>query len=126
MEIDNKLLNDEIGLFTHKRILVQYAYKFRMLGGTLSIGVQGGMLNEGFKGSEVVLPDEETDPAFVTTDVNGFAMDVSTGLYYQRKSWYCNYYCSYIVLQTLYKHNSSSFLQRWKYWSWRRRSSSIA
>jgi type IX secretion system PorP/SprF family membrane protein len=86
-----QLLNDEIGLFTHKRILVQYAYKFRMLGGTLSIGVQGGMLNEGFKGSEVVLPDEETDPAFVTTDVNGSAMDVSTGLYYQRKSWYLGF-----------------------------------
>jgi type IX secretion system PorP/SprF family membrane protein len=86
-----QLLNDEIGLFTHKRILVQYAYKFRMLGGTLSIGVQGGMLNEGFKGSEVVLPDEDTDPAFVTTDVNGSAMDVSTGLYYQRKSWYLGF-----------------------------------
>jgi type IX secretion system PorP/SprF family membrane protein len=50
-----QLMNDEIGLFTHKRILLQYAYKHRLFGGTLSIGIQGGMLSEGFKGSEIEL-----------------------------------------------------------------------
>ncbi|MBQ8153116.1 MAG: type IX secretion system membrane protein PorP/SprF [Prevotella sp.] len=83
-----QLLNDEIGLFTHKRILVQYALKQRLLGGTLSIGVQGGMLSEGFKGSEVDFPDEESDPAFVTTDATGTGLDLSAGLYYQHKNWY--------------------------------------
>ena len=81
-------MNDEIGLFTHKRILLQYAFKRRLFGGTLSIGLQGGMLSEGFKGSEADFPDEESDPAFVTTDVNGTAFDLSAGLYYQRKNWY--------------------------------------
>ena len=33
-----QLMNDEIGLFTHKRILLQYAFKRRLFGGTLSIG----------------------------------------------------------------------------------------
>ena len=83
-----QLMNDQIGLFTHKRILLQYAFKRRLLGGTLSIGLQGGMLSEGFKGSEADFPDEESDPAFVTTDVNGTAFDLSAGLYYQRKNWY--------------------------------------
>lgn len=86
-----QLMNDEIGLFTHKRILLQYAYKQRLFGGTLSIGIQGGMLSEGFKGSEIELESETADPVFSTTDVNGTAMDLSAGLYYQRKNWYVGF-----------------------------------
>ena len=82
-----QLMNDEIGLFTHKRIVLQYAYKMRMFGGTLSIGIQGGMLSEGFKGSEID-PENPSDPAFSTTDVTGTAMDISLGLYYKHGSWY--------------------------------------
>jgi type IX secretion system PorP/SprF family membrane protein len=81
-----QLMNDEIGLFTHKRIVLQYAYKFRMFGGTMSVGAQGALLSEGFKGSEI--DPEQPDPAFVTTDVTGTAIDFSFGLYYQRGSWY--------------------------------------
>lgn len=83
-----QLMNDEIGLFSHKRIVLQYAYKLRMFGGTLSIGLQGGMLSETFKGSEVDLPENPDDPVFTKSDANGTAMDLSAGLYYQRKSWY--------------------------------------
>ena len=82
-----QLMNDEIGLFTHKRIVLQYAYKMKMFGGTMSIGIQGGMLSEGFKGSEID-PENPNDPAFSTTDVTGTAMDISLGLYYQHGSWY--------------------------------------
>lgn len=82
-----QLINDEIGLFTHKRIVLQYAYKTRMFGGTMSIGIQGGMLSEGFKGSEID-PENPSDPAFSTTDVTGTALDLSLGLYYQHGSWY--------------------------------------
>ena len=82
-----QLMNDEIGLFTHKRIVLQYAYKFRMFGGTMSVGAQGALLSEGFKGSEID-PEQNSDPAFVTTDVTGTAIDFSFGLYYQHGSWY--------------------------------------
>ena len=82
-----QLMNDEIGLFTHKRIVLQYALKKRLFGGTLSIGIQGGMLSEGFKGSEIDL-ENPTDPAFVTSDVNGMALDLSAGLYYQHGNWF--------------------------------------
>lgn len=82
-----QLMNDDIGLFSHKRILLQYAYKQRLFGGTLSIGIQGGMLSEGFKGSEVDV-EQSNDPVFTTTDATGTAMDLSAGLYYQRKKWY--------------------------------------
>lgn len=81
-----QLMNDDIGLFSHKRILLQYAFKQKLFGGILSIGLQGGMLSEGFKGSEVDV--EQSDPVFTTTDATGTAMDLSAGLYYQHKNWY--------------------------------------
>lgn len=81
------LLNDQIGLFTHQRLAVQYAYKHRLFGGMLSAGVQLGLLSEGFDGSKVDVEDSG-DPALVTSDVNGSAFDVGFGLYYSRGPWY--------------------------------------
>ena len=81
------LMNDDIGLFTHQRLAVQYAYKQRLFGGTLSVGVQVGMLSEKFKGSEVDL-DNTDDPAFSKTDDTGTALDMAAGLYYRHRLWY--------------------------------------
>ena len=81
------LLNDQIGLFTHQRLAVQYAYKRRLFGGMLSAGVQLGLLSEGFDGSKVDVEDSG-DPALATSDVNGSAFDVGFGLYYSRGPWY--------------------------------------
>ena len=50
-----QLLNDDIGLFSHKRLAVQYAYQRRVLKGKLSLGVQLGMLGETFDGSKAEL-----------------------------------------------------------------------
>ena len=82
-----QLMNDEIGLFKHQRLVGQYAYKHRLFGGTLSVGVQAGLLSEKFKGSELDLEDTD-DLAFSKTDDNGTALDLSAGLYYQHGSWY--------------------------------------
>ena len=82
-----QLVSDEIGLFTHQRLGVQYAYKHKLLGGMLSVGVQIGLINEKFKGSGLDLENTD-DPAFTTTDVNGSAMDLSAGVYYTRGKWY--------------------------------------
>ena len=82
-----QLMNDQIGLFNHQRLMLQYAYKMHLLGGTLSIGLQMGMVSEKFKGSELDLeiPD---DPAFSRADATGVAFDLSAGLYYTRGRWY--------------------------------------
>ena len=82
-----QLMNDEIGLFKHQRLVGQYAYKHRLFGGTLSVGVQAGLLSEKFKGSELDLEDTG-DLAFSKTDDNGTAIDLSAGLYYQHGPWY--------------------------------------
>lgn len=81
------LLSDDIGLFTHKNFALQYAFRRRLLGGMMSVGVKLGMLSEGFKGSEV---DTETpdDPAFPTADVTGSSLDIGLGLYFSHDNWY--------------------------------------
>lgn len=81
------LFNDQIGLFTHQRLALQYAYKHKLFGGMISAGVQLGLLSEGFDGSKLDIEDS-SDPAFTTSDVNGSAFDVGFGLYYTHGPWY--------------------------------------
>lgn len=83
-----QVVNDEIGLFSHKKVNLQYAYKHRLLGGTISVGLQGGLLSESFKGSGVDLEKSDGDNVFTKTDVTGSGFDLSAGLYYQQRSWY--------------------------------------
>lgn len=82
-----QFLNDDIGLFSHKKFALQYSYKHRLFGGTLGVGLQVAMLSEGFDGSKV---DVETpnDPALPTSDVTGTAFDLGAGLYYVHRNWY--------------------------------------
>ena len=46
-----QILNDAIGLFSHKRLGVQYAFQPRLWGGTMSVGIQASLLSETFEGS---------------------------------------------------------------------------
>ena len=82
-----RFMNDAIGLFAHNNLSLQYAYKQKLFGGTLSIGVQAGLLSENFDGSKLDL-EEAGDPAFSTSEITGTAVDLGAGLYYQHKSWY--------------------------------------
>ena len=83
-------MNDAIGLFTHKRLGIQYAYQPELLGGRLSIGLQLAMLTETFDGSkaEVIDPD---DPAITSSSVNGSSVDIGLGVYYRRRDWYAGF-----------------------------------
>ena len=82
-----QLLNDDIGLFKHQRLALQYAYKFKLVGGIFSIGLQAGLLSEKFKGSELDL-EVSNDNAFTQSDVNGTALDMAAGIYYTHGNWY--------------------------------------
>ena len=82
-----QLINDDIGLFSHKRLGLQYAYKKSLFGGMLSGGVQATLLSEGFNGSKVDLR-ETGDPVFSTSDISGTGFDLGVGLYYSHKNWY--------------------------------------
>ena len=75
-----KFVNDQIGLFAHSSIAIMYAVRLKMLGGSLSIGVQPTLIGEKFDGSKVVT-EEPNDPAFSTSAL-------TAGLYYQHRYWY--------------------------------------
>ena len=83
-----QLLNDDIGLFSHKRLAVQYAYQRRVVKGKLSVGVQLGMLGETFDGSKAEMPEDGSDPILSSSSINGSGLDVSAGIYYQALNWY--------------------------------------
>lgn len=82
-----QFVNDQIGLFSHKKLALQYAYRFRLLGGSLAVGVQGGLLTEDLDGSKLDLADKG-DPTFSTSSVTGNALDLGAGLYYLHRNWY--------------------------------------
>lgn len=82
-----QFMNDAIGLFTHKRFGLQYAYQPRLWGGRLSFGIQASMLTETFDGSKLDVIDTG-DKALPTSSVNGTAFDISAGVYYIRRNWY--------------------------------------
>ena len=84
-----QFMNDAIGLFTHKRFGLQYAYQPKLLGGRLSVGVQIAMLNETFDGSKAEVIDD--DPVFTKSSVNGSVFDFGLGLYYRRRNWYAGF-----------------------------------
>lgn len=82
-----QFMNDQLGLFSHKRFSAQYAYKHKLFGGMISAGIQITMINETFDGSKIEVDDPE-DPALPRTSVNGSGFDFSAGLYYTHKNWY--------------------------------------
>jgi len=82
-----QFMNDAIGLFTHKRFGLQYAYQPQLFGGKLSLGVQATMLSETFDGSKLDVIDTG-DRALPTSSVNGTALDLSVGVYYKHRNWY--------------------------------------
>lgn len=95
-----QLLNDQIGLFTHQRLSLQYAYKMRLLKGMLSLGIQGGLVSESFDGSKVDA-GESSDPALPTSDVNGSGLDLGLGFYYLSKDWYAGLSAQHLNAPTI-------------------------
>lgn len=94
---------ESMGLYRNLTVSLQLGYKLRLLKGELTLALQGGFLNEQFKGSEVYIPDgddfhQPADEAIPDHDVAGNAFDVGLGAYYRRGS-------SWIGLALLHANN---------------------
>ncbi len=79
-----------LGLFSNLQANIQAAYKFRLLKGEFSVGIQAGYYNSKFKGSEIYIPDnddyhESDDPSLPSQDLTGSAFDLSAGVHYTHK-----------------------------------------
>lgn len=82
-----QFMNDKLGLFSHQRLMLQYALKFKLFKGTLSAGVTAGLLSETFDGTKADLEDSN-DPAFASSKLEGNSLDLGVGLYYTNRNWY--------------------------------------
>lgn len=100
--------NDTFGLFSHKRFSFQYAYHFKLFGGTLSIGAEADMLAESLDGSEADL-EESDDPAFPTSEVTGSKLDVTAGLFFTHKSWYIGFGAQHLTAPTIYLGETNEY-----------------
>lgn len=84
---------ESMGLYRNLIASLQLGYKVKLLKGELTLALQGGFLNEQFKGSEVYIPDDDDfhqpdDEAIPDHDVTGNAFDLGVGAYYRRGgSW---------------------------------------
>ena len=87
------LHQENMGLYSSLNAGLQLAYKKqKLLNGELGVGVQIGILNETFKGSEVILPSGDefhdgNDEAIPTNDLTGTAFDINFGVFYAHK-WF--------------------------------------
>ena len=97
------MINDKIGLFRHQRIGAQYAFRKKLLGGQLSVGLQAALLLETFKGSEIdVDASEDVDPVLIKSDVSGNSFDLGAGIYYQRGRWYVGASAQHLTAPTVH------------------------
>jgi type IX secretion system PorP/SprF family membrane protein len=100
------LYNDQIGLFKTTLISAQYAFKLKLFGGNLGIGIQGGYINESFDGTKVEIPDDNDyhhpdDEAIPTTLVSGKSIDAAVGLYYAAKKGYAGLSVTHLIAPKL-------------------------
>ena len=111
---------ESIGLYKNMNLTAQVAYGFKFLKGRLTIGLQAGLADQTFKGSEVVLPDDvggdsgttsrdgeggsgssSTDEAIPTTDVHGTSLDASVGVFYTHKWFWAGISATHINQPTI-------------------------
>lgn len=96
------VMQESLGLFSNLNIAFQANYKFKLGKGVFSIGVQPAYYNSKFKGSEVILPDNDdyhqgTDPSIPTQDMTGNKFDLSAGVSYTMKYVTLGVSCMHIM-----------------------------
>lgn len=86
------VLNDKAGLFNTTQIEAQLSMSYKLWGGRLALGLQGGFVNQGFRGSDIYIPDgdawDANDDALPSGDVSAMTFDTGFGAYYERSWWY--------------------------------------
>lgn len=105
-----RFLHDQFGLWSNQVVHAQYAYRHKIGNGYLSVGVDLGFLNVGFKGDSVNLESlaskmgsssngyfQATDPAIPTSAVSGMGFDMGLGAYYTCRSWWAGVSYSHLT-----------------------------
>lgn len=96
------LFQESIGLYKTLNLDAQVGYKFKKWGGEFTVGLTLGMYDQSFKGSEVVLPDDDdyhqgSDDAIPTQDLHGTAFDLGAGVWYTHKYFWAGISATHIT-----------------------------
>lgn len=97
---------ESYGLYSSLQVGLQGAYKLKKLGGTWSLGFRLGLMDQGFKGSEVYIPEDDdyhqsTDDAIPTRDIHGTAFDMDFGLTYTHRLFWAGISCTHLLSPTI-------------------------
>lgn len=100
------LQQESMGLYKNMSLGLQLGYKFKLLKGEFTAGLQLGMIDESFKGSEVYIPDnneyhDSNDDAIPQTDIRGSAFDMAVGVQYVHKYFWAGLSCTHITSPTI-------------------------
>jgi Bacteroidetes-specific putative membrane protein len=86
------LLKESIGLFSTQLLQIQYAYKRKVGNGILSLGIQGGLLQENFDSDGISIPTSgyhsSSDESIPQGALEGKIPDFSLGLWYDNEHYY--------------------------------------
>lgn len=89
-----RFMNDRFGLFTNQALHAQYCYRQPLGKGYLSVGIDLGLINVGFKGDSVNLGQMKTayfdknDPLIPSSLKSDMKFDMGVGLYYSTATWW--------------------------------------
>ncbi len=95
------LMSDQIGIFKTQKISLQYAYNFKLgKKSRLAIGLQGALMSETIDPSGLEL-EEQSDPAFPTSEAKGSGFDVGAGLYFHHPVFWGGLSAQHLTSPTL-------------------------
>lgn len=97
---------DKAGLYSTLDVRAQAGYKLRKWGGEFTGAISVGLFSQGFKGSEVYLPDdddyhESTDDGIPMQDVRGSTVDFGAGIWYEHPRFWAGISASHLTSPTV-------------------------
>ncbi|MBQ7690139.1 MAG: PorP/SprF family type IX secretion system membrane protein [Muribaculaceae bacterium] len=102
-----RLQQESMGLYKSVQAGAQLAWKKKMLGGTLSVGLQPGMINQTFGGQIIIPEDNEyhqgssSDDAIPDGTVSGTSFDASGGVMFTHRHWWVGASVTHITAPTV-------------------------
>lgn len=104
---------DKAGLYSSLNAGAQISYSRKLLGGNISAGLQIGFYDQGFKGSEVYIPDDDdyhdsNDDGLPDQDIHGTALDLAFGLWYTHKYFSAGLSATHLTSPTVTMTKESS------------------
>ena len=115
--------SDDVGLFKNQSVLLQYSYRFRLLGGELGLGVDVGFVNQKFDKESVDLTGDgelmsgdeyhaEQDPfidGFTADEYSDVAFDVAFGAMYRNENYYIGVSAFHLTSPTVEISSSENY-----------------